>query len=175
MDASCVSVTDGLTEPKMRNKKMILIALSFGFFQGIMPLIGYLAGSVFNEFISKFLPYISLILLGAIGGKMIFDGFKHDEEIICERNLGKKDVVIQAVATSIDALTVGLLFISISFGKALVSFGIIAVITFILSFLALMLGKRFGEKLGKKGYFVGGIILILIGLKIFIEYLVTII
>ncbi len=174
MDAACVGMTNGLTDPKMKKRRILLIALFFGLFQGVMPTIGYFAGSVFTNAISKFLPWIALVMLCAIGGKMIIDGVKNDDDEVEENKFTIKGLVFQAIATSIDALTVGVLFVSKSISVALLSFGIIAVITFLLTILAVVIGKKFGTWLSKKAFFLGGGILIAIGLKIFIEYLIDV-
>ena len=102
MDAGAVAMSNGLADNKMKIKKMMLIAFFFGLFQMGMPLIGYFAGSIFTNFISRFTPWLALILLGFIGGKMIYEGIKgNDEEV--ESNLTINGLLVQAVATSIDA------------------------------------------------------------------------
>lgn len=176
MDASCVSMTNGLVEPKMKVNKSLLIALFFGFFQCFMPLIGYLAGSVFTEFLKPFTAWLALILLTLIGGKMLLEGIKsvHDEHDTEVKTLTIKGLFVQAIATSIDALTLGLIFIGMSFDKVLLACSIIGIVTFLLSFICVYIGKAFGNKLQDKAQIIGGIILIVMGLKIFIEYLIEI-
>ena len=176
MDASCVSMTNGLVEPKMKVNKSLLIALFFGFFQCFMPLIGYLAGSVFTEFLKPFTAWLALILLTLIGGKMLLEGIKavHDEQDTEVKTLTIKGLFVQAIATSIDALTLGLIFIGMSFEKVLLACSIIGIVTFLLSFICVYIGKAFGNKLQDKAQIIGGIILIVMGLKIFIEYLIEI-
>ena len=174
MDAGAVAMGNGLAEPKMKIKKIILISLFFGAFQLLMPLIGYFAGSIFTELISQFTPWIALILLGFIGGKMIYEGIKDSDEEKEETNLSLSGLVIQAIATSIDALTVGLIFVGKGHSTAILASVIIGIVTFMISFGCVLIGKKFGDKLGSKAEIVGGIILIIIGLKTFIEYLIEI-
>lgn len=173
MDASAAAITDGALEPKMRIRKMLLIALFFGAFQGLMPLIGYYAGSVFSKFIASIAPYVALVLLGFMGGKMLYDAFKKDEEKPPSL-LGVGTITMQAVATSIDALAVGISLLALSASGSLVisalwCCAIFTVITFALSFISVLIGKKFGTLLADKAELTGGIILIVIGLKIFIE------
>ena len=176
MDASAVSMTNGLVEPKMKVNKALLIALFFGFFQFAMPLIGFLAGSVFTEFLKPFTAWMALVLLSIIGGKMLIEGIKsNNEESKEEKNvLTLKGLLVQSIATSIDALTLGLIFIGMSFDKVFLACGIIGIVTFVLSFICVYIGKAFGTKLQNKAQIIGGIILIVMGLKIFIEYLIEV-
>lgn len=176
MDAAAVSMTDGMNEPKMKLKKMLLIAAFFGVFQGLMPLIGYYAGTLFAEAVASIAPIVALVLLGFIGGKMIYDALKKkkDDEEELPAVLGVKGISVQAVATSIDALAVGVSLIALDRAGSLAlnvfwTVGIIAATTFALSLVALGLGKKFGQLLEGKAELIGGIILVAIGLKIFIE------
>jgi putative Mn2+ efflux pump MntP len=173
MDAAAVSMTNGLAEYKMNNKKMLLIALTFAIFQGFMPLIGYLAGSVFTEFFTNITPYLALILLVLIGTKMVTEAFNKNSGVVnvC---LTKKVLLMQAVATSIDALAIGLVFVAYPAGKAILDFIIIAITTFCISYFSIYVGKKFGIIFKNKAQIAGGIILIIIGLKIFIDYLITV-
>lgn len=173
MDASAVSMTNGMNQPKMKIKKIIFIAFIFGLFQGVMPLLGYFAGSVFVNILASVTPWIALILLVAIGGKMIYDGIK--KESTENRNMITiKSVLIQGVATSIDALAVGLVFIGKNVQYAINTAIIIMVVTFAVSLISILIGKKFGTIFENKAQVFGGIILVIIGLKIFIEYLITI-
>lgn len=173
MDASAVSMTNGLVEPKMKKNKMLLIAFAFGFFQFLMPLIGYFAGSIFKDFLTQFTSFVALFLLSFIGGKMLIEGIKHTKsDDIIATNLTYKDLFVQAIATSIDALTIGLMFVGWKTTRAFLASGIIGIVTFCLSFICIIIGKKFGDKLSNKAEIVGGIILILIGIKTFIEYLI---
>ncbi len=174
VDASAVSMTNGLTHPKMKISKVLFIGFLFGLFQTIMPLIGYLIGSVFEDLIANLTPWIALILLGFIGGKMLIDGLKKEQEEK-ESVLDLKELLIEGVATSIDALTVGIIYIGQTFNKAILAFSIFGIVTFIMCIIAVYIGKKFGTLFEKKAQIVGGLILIIIGLKTFIEYLITII
>jgi len=173
MDAAAVSAVNGFTEPKMKLIKVLFMAFLYGAFQGFMPMIGYAAGSLVVNLFSNIVPFLALILLSYLGGKMIYDGIKGDEEENEEITNGvtMKTLLLQAVATSIDALSVGLLFSENDSPEALVQSGIIAIVTFVISFVAFFIGKRFGTLLNDKAQIFGGVILIIIGLKIFYEYL----
>lgn len=197
MDASAVSMTNGMNETKMKLPKMILVAAMFGIFQCIMPLCGYFVGNIFKSFLEKFTAIIALLLLSYIGGKMLYEGIKAireqkksakesvNEEENVELEEKKKltfgQLFIQAIATSIDALTVGLVFIGVgvsygldnNFFAILVSV-IIGIVTFIFSIISLFIGKKFGELLSDKAQIVGGLILIGIGLKTFIQFIISI-
>lgn len=179
MDACAVSMSNGLNEPQMKFGKATLIAAMFGVFQGLMPMIGWLCVSLVVEQFAQFaswIPYIALVLLAIIGGKMLYDGIKHkddDKEVVRALTFGV--LVVQAIATSIDALSTGFSLVKIAgdnagtdWWKALISAGVIAAITFGLSLGSVYLGKKFGNKLGNKAQIVGGAILIAIGLEIFI-------
>lgn len=192
MDASAVSMTNGMNETRMKFPKMCLIAGVFGIFQCIMPLIGYFIGNIFKAFLEQFTALIALILLSYIGGKMLFEGIKaiieqkkhkneeEDKNEIKEKKvLGSGQLFIQGIATSIDALTVGLVFIGagVSYGLennffAILVSVIIGIVTFIFSLISIFIGKKFGELLSDKAQIVGGLILIGIGLKTFIQYLI---
>lgn len=176
MDACAVSMANGLNEPKMKMKKIILVAFMFGFFQAMMPLIGYFIGHALISYIEKFIPWIALILLGFLGGKAIIeciieikkgdDDSEQEEKI---KSLTFKMLIVQAIATSIDALSVGFTIADYTIVNALIAALIIAIVTFIISFVAVHIGKKFGDKLGNKAELIGGIILLAIGLEIFIK------
>ncbi len=167
MDASAVSMANGLKDPKMKINKVLLIAFMFAFFQALMPLIGYLVGHAVLELIEPFIPWIALLLLSFVGGKMLYEGMKNegDEEV---KSLTLKALIIQAIATSIDALSVGFTFAGYEIIEALVACGLIALVTFSICILSVFIGQKFGDKLGNKAEILGGIILIAIGLEIFI-------
>ena len=169
MDAAAVSMANGMNKPCMKVKKVLLIAAMFGLFQGAMPFIGYLLGSVILSKIEWIIPWIALILLSFIGGKMLLDGINNKEED-CEakEELTFKVLLIQAIATSIDALSVGFTISNYSLIEALVCVGCVAFITFAICVGAVFIGKKFGTKLGNKAILIGGIILIAIGIEIFI-------
>ena len=166
MDAFAVAATDGIVS-KPNLKKALLIAFAFGLFQAAMPLIGFFAGSLFGEIVEKYDHWIALVLLTIIGGKMIADFFEKDEEKTTH-SLTLKTLLMQAVATSIDALAVGVSFAGLTF-NVFVAVGIIGITTFALSLIAIYLGETCGKFLADKATLVGGIILVAIGLKIFIE------
>lgn len=170
MDAFSVSLANGLNEKNMRNRKMVGIAGVFAFFQGLMPMIGWICvHTVLQHFqaFEKFIPWIALALLGFIGGKMLIDGIRHKEE--CESvKLTIGGLLLQGVATSIDALSVGFTIAEYPWQMALVSVLIIGIVTFIICMLGIFLGKIFGTRLADKATIIGGIILILIGIEIFV-------
>ena len=167
MDASAVSMANGLKDPKMKINKVLLIAFMFAFFQALMPLIGYLVGHAVLELIEPFIPWIALLLLSFVGGKMLYEGMKNegDEEV---KSLIFQALIIQAIAISIDALSVGFTFAGYEIIEALVACGLIALVTFSICILSVFIGQKFGDKLGNKAEILGGIILIAIGLEIFI-------
>ena len=171
MDAFSASVANGLKEPCMKKGKVLSIAGIFGFFQTIMPLIGwFLVHSLVEQFkvFEPFIPWIALALLTYIGVKMIIDGLKCDcEDCGCKKTTFLM-LITQGIATSIDALSVGFTIAGHDFAHAIVSTLIIGVVTFALCTCGVFIGKKFGNKLSGKATLVGGIILILIGLEIFI-------
>ncbi|MBQ9840184.1 MAG: manganese efflux pump [Erysipelotrichaceae bacterium] len=171
MDAFSVSLANGLNEPEMKPKKMTFIAGIFAFFQGLMPMIGWVCVhtilQVFEVF-EKFIPWIALILLAYIGGKMLMDGIKNEIETVDVCGITLKALMVQGVATSIDALSVGFTIAEYNFVMALICVIIIMVVTYVICFGGLIIGKKFGIKLSNQATIMGGIILILIGLEIFI-------
>lgn len=172
MDAFSVSVADALGNPQMKKRKMLTIAGTFGFFQFLMPLIGWLCvKTVVNYFeaFEKFVPYIALILLVYIGGKMIYDSVKNKEAEETVTKLGAGTLIIQGIATSIDALSVGFTIEKYSFSSALIACLIILVVTFAICVAGLIIGKNVGNKYSKSAQIIGGIILISIGIEIFIK------
>ncbi len=175
MDAFSVSLANGLNEPKMRKRKMCMIALTFAFFQAAMPLIGWVCvHTVIERFkaFEKFIPWIALILLCYIGGSMIIDAIKHKGEDSENPKVGLLALLLQGVATSIDALSVGFTIASYDFLMALVSALIIAFVTFLICSAGLVIGRKFGTKLSSKATVLGGVILIIIGIEIFITGIV---
>ena len=173
MDAFSVSLANGLHEPKMKGLRMCGIAGVFSFFQCIMPLIGWVCVhtilSYFKEF-EKFIPYIALALLGYIGGKMLYEGIRGGEEDEgADGRVGLAGLLVQGVATSIDALSVGLDIGGYGLVEALVCCALIAFVTFFICMGGLVLGKKVGMALAGKAAILGGSILILIGLEIFIS------
>ena len=169
MDAFAVSICKGLAMKKMNWKKAIIIAVYFGIFQAFMPTAGYFLGSTFSEFVQKVDHWIAFILLAIIGGNMIKES-RDDEAENRNDRVDIKTMVILAIATSIDALAVGVTF-SFFEVNLLAAVTIIGIITFTLSVLGVVIGNKFGDKFQNKAELTGGIILILIGLKILLEHL----
>lgn len=171
MDAFSVSLANGLGEPKMKKQRMCLIAGTFGFFQIIMPLIGWVCvhtiASKFKVF-EKFIPWIALLLLGYIGGKMLYEGIKNRSEESEGGKVGFVSLLVQGIATSIDALSVGFTIADYDKAQAVAESLIIGVVTFAICIVGLIIGKKFGTKLAGKASILGGVILIAIGLEIFI-------
>ena len=172
MDAFSVSMANGLNEPAMKQKKMCGVAGVFAFFQALMPMIGWLCiHSVVLYFtvFEKFIPWFALILLCYIGGKMLWDGIKNKAEDAEEATgVGLSALLVQGVATSIDALSVGFTIADYGFIMALVCALIIAAVTFVICMGGLVIGKTFGTKLSNKAAILGGVILIFIGIEIFV-------
>ena len=172
MDAFSVSVANALANPQMKKRKMLTIAGVFGGFQFLMPLIGWLCvKTVVNYFeaFEKFVPYIALVLLVYIGGKMIFDSIKNKEEDEKATKLGAGTLIVQGIATSIDALSVGFTIEKYSFTSALIACLIILIVTFAICIAGLIIGKNVGNKYSKSAQIIGGIILISIGIEIFVK------
>lgn len=170
-DAFSVSLANGLNESKMKTGKMCLVAGTFSFFQALMPLLGWLFVHTLVEYFKafeKFIPWIALVLLVFIGGKMLIEGIENKQEEDEKKSLGLGLLLVQAVATSIDALSVGFTIASHSFFPALITALIIAAETFIICFIGINIGKMFGTKLKNKASVLGGVILIIIGIEIFI-------
>ena len=170
MDAFSVSVANGLNEPNMSKSKSSFIAITFGVFQLAMPLIGWICVRFllesFNAF-QKYIPWIALILLLYIGGKMVIESIKNKEEE--KPAVGFMGLMIQGVATSIDALSVGFTIASFNFVEALVESAIIGLVTTIICIVGIYIGKKFGNKFSKSASIIGGIILIAIGIEIFLK------
>lgn len=169
MDAFAVSICKGLSMKKMNWKNAIIISLYFGIFQALMPIVGYFLGTTFSGLVENVDHWIAFILLAIIGGNMIKDSF--DDE--CEKRNDKVDfktMIILAIATSIDALAVGVTFAFFETNIVL-AVAIIGIITFILSLIGVKIGNRFGDKFQNKAELTGGIILIMIGMKILLEHL----
>ena len=172
MDAFSVSLANGLSEPCISNKKTTLIAGVFAVFQTLMPLIGwFLVHSFLGWFTAfeKFIPYIALALLAFIGGKMIKEGLScKEEDGCCCNSITLWALVVQGIATSIDALSVGFTIAHYNALMAVVSSLIIGFVTFFICFAGVIIGKKFGNHFAGKASIFGGIILIVIGLEIFI-------
>ena len=169
MDAFAVSVCKGLSMKKMNWKNTLIIALYFGLFQALMPVVGYFLGSTFSSFVESIDHWIAFILLAVIGTNMIKDS-TDDELDKRNDNVDFKTMIVLAIATSIDALAVGVTFSFFEINLVL-SITIIGIITFILSIIGVLIGNKFGDKFQNKAELAGGIILIIIGLKILLEHL----
>lgn len=171
MDAFAVSIVSGITIQQLQLKHVLRIALFFGVFQGVMPLLGWGAGHGFRYFLSDIDHWVAFLLLAFIGSKMIYEsrGMDEGEEKVCRDPCTTSNLFILAIATSIDAFGVGL-SLSILDSGILIPAIIIAVITFVISFAGVYIGDTFGHLFEKKIEVVGGIILILIGLKILLDH-----
>ena len=171
MDAFSVSLANGLNEPKMKKNKMCGVAGVFAFFQALMPMIGWVCVHMLVQYFKafeKFIPWIALILLLFIGGKMLIDGIKNKDGEVEKTGVGLAALFVQGVATSIDALSVGFTISEYGFLMAFVCALIIAVATFIICIAGLFIGKKVGTRLAGKANILGGLILIFIGIEIFV-------
>ena len=176
MDAFSVSLANGLTEPNMKKRRMTMMALIFALFQAAMPLIGWLLVHTFVHYFTAFepfIPWIALVLLLYIGGKMLHDGLhpckEGDLECVLKKKVSFPALLLQGIATSIDALSVGFTIAEYDLLRALGAAAIIAIVTFAICFFGIYLGKHFGTKLSGRASILGGVILIFIGLEIFIS------
>ncbi len=171
MDAFAVATCRGLKMKKINIKHALFIALCFGFFQAAMPLLGWGLGSQFRSAIEQYDHWVALILLSIIGGKMIYEGNHMEEESAEEECLKPKELLIMGIATSIDALAVGISFAvlpGIPIGSTVVLIGLT---TFVISFAGVLMGHKVGTALKSKAEIVGGLILIVIGIRIVVEHL----
>lgn len=173
MDAFSVSLANGLNDPKMKSGNMCGIAGVFAFFQAAMPMIGWICVHTIVQYFQvfeRFIPWIALILLCYIGGSMIIGSIKHknDEEENVSK-MGVMTLLVQGIATSIDALSVGFTIVEYNWIMALVCSLLIAVVTFVICMGGVAIGKKFGTKVSNKAEIVGGAILIVIGIEIFLK------
>lgn len=172
MDAFAVAICKGLSMRKLNYRHSLVIAAFFGVFQALMPLIGWLLGTRFGSYIVEADHWVAFVLLGIIGGRMIYEAVKSDDGTDeYSDKLDIKELFILAVATSIDALAVGITFAILPDTNIWVSILIIGVTTFLLSFFGVLVGNRFGKRYKKRAELFGGVVLILIGLKILLEHL----
>ena len=172
MDAFSVSLANGLHEPDMRKKKMFGIAGVFTFFQAVMPMIGWICVHTVVQYFrafEKLIPWIALFLLCFIGGKMLLEGMKSKNEEMENPGVDAVSLLIQGVATSIDALSVGFTIAEYGLPMAVMCALIIAAVTFVICMAGLMIGRKFGTKFSDRATVLGGVILILIGLEIFVK------
>ena len=172
MDAFAVSVCKGLATQRVNPKHMIIAGIWFGGFQALMPLIGYFLGTAFEKYVTAVDHWIAFILLGAIGGNMIKEAFSGGENE-ADGSFGFKTMLVMAIATSIDALAVGITFALLPDVNIVAAVSFIGVTTFILSAVGVKIGNVFGAKYKSKAELAGGIILIILGIKILIEHLIV--
>ena len=174
MDAFAVSVCKGLGMRKLNKKQALIIGLYFGGFQALMPLIGWLLGSQFQQYITSIDHWIAFILLGFIGGKMMVEAVRewNEEETVevMDAPIDHKNMFVLAVATSIDALAVGITFAFLN-TPIIEAITIIGITTMVLSIIGVIVGNFFGSRYKSKAEFIGGLILVLLGLKILLEHL----
>ena len=171
MDAFSVSLANGLNEPCMKKSRACGIAGVFGILQGLMPLIGWICVHTIVDYFNdlKFLiPWIALGLLVFIGGKMLIEGIKNEEDCCAKPGLTLGAILVQGIATSIDALSVGFTIAEYGIREALLAVLLIAVITFIICLFGIKIGKKAGVRFAGKAGILGGVILILIGIEIFV-------
>lgn len=168
MDAFSASVCEGVRMKKINSMGAVLTALFFGIFQAGMPLIGYFLGSRFSEITTAYDHWIAFVLLGVIGGKMLWEAFHPETDNEKAYTFNLKEIIVLSVATSIDALAVGIVF-SAQKTNILFSVSAIGIVTFLLSLAGVVIGNRFGEKYGNKAEVAGGIVLIFIGVKLLLQ------
>jgi putative Mn2+ efflux pump MntP len=169
-DTFAVSVSSGLILKKIDFLNATKIAITLAIFQAAMPLIGWLAGSEIKDYAADFDHWIAFGILGLLGGKMIYESFKNEPELRTFNPLDIRVMIGMAIATSIDALIVGFSFALLNY-KIIISIGIIGVVTYIVAMLGMLFGKKIGARLGRRMEILGGVMLILIGLKILYEHL----
>ena len=170
MDAFAVAICKGLSVEKLKAKHFLIVGAWFGIFQALMPTIGYLLGTTFEKYITAYDHWVAFGLLALIGGNMIREAFSKEEEDV-DASFSFKNMLLLAVATSIDALAVGLTFSLFPEMNIPLSVCLIGATTFIISCVGLKVGNLFGCKYKKKAEIAGGVILILIGIKILLEHL----
>ena len=170
MDAFAVSVCKGLATKQLGVKQMCIVGAWFGGFQALMPLLGYLLGTQFEQFVTSVDHWIAFVLLGIIGGNMIREALSKDEDKL-DGSLAFKTMLLLAIATSIDALAVGITFAFLPGTRIVPAVALIGSITFVFSAAGIRLGYVFGLRYKSKAEFAGGVILILLGTKILLEHL----
>ena len=169
MDAFAVSITLGLSVKKTKIIDYLIPGIYFGFFQGLMPLIGFFTGTLFAHRIAEFEHWIAFALLGLIGGKMIKDSFSQGKEKTDENPFHLLKMLLLAIATSIDALAIGVTFAFFEM-NILLAIAIIGITTFSISIIGVKIGNIFGIRYKSKAEFIGGAVLVLLGIKILIEH-----
>lgn len=171
MDAFAVSICKGIKMKKLRGSHLVVISLFFGGFQMLMPLVGWLLGSQLVDHISKFDHWIAFVLLAFIGVKMAIESFKKEEEecACCKEKLDLKELFVLAVATSIDALAVGIAFSLYPNVNILPAVSIIGAVTFLICAIGVIIGHKCGSRFKSKAEFIGGVVLVAIGIKLLVE------
>lgn len=169
MDAFAVSICKGLSMKKMSWKKALVVGAYFGIFQGIMPVIGYFLGSTFESMVTQIDHWIVFVLLTLIGVNMLKEAFGKDCNN-CNESVDFKTMIVLAIATSIDALAIGITFAFLQTNIVLSAL-VITIITFVICVIGVKIGNKFGDKYERKAETVGGLILILMGIKILLEHL----
>ena len=170
MDAFAVAVCKGLATYKVTKRQMLITGIWFGGFQALMPLIGYFLGSAFEKYVTAVEHYIAFFLLGAIGANMIKDAFSKEEDC-SDDSFAFKTMLVMAIATSIDALAIGITFALLPNVNIIAAVSFIGAVTFTLSAAGVKIGNIFGAKWKSKAELAGGIILIILGTKILLEHL----
>ena len=170
MDAFAVSVCKGLATKEVKAKHFLLVGIWFGGFQALMPALGYLLGSAFQQYITTLDHWITFILLGLIGGNMIRESFSKEEDQAND-SFSFRIMLLMAIATSIDALAVGITFALLPDVNIIAAVSFIGIITFVLSGIGLKIGNVFGARYKSKAELAGGLILVLMGIKILLEHL----
>ena len=190
VDTMCVGASDGILEPAMKKRKMFILALVFGGMQFLTPVIGYFVGYAFKDYIIRYIPFIAAGILGILGVKSIVEaivdqvqdnkekkeraakiarGEKVEEIVERHKVLKAGDIALQGVATSIDSLTLGFLYIDKDISVALTTFAIVGVVTFVLSFICTVLGKQVGKALNKYAPYIAGTVFVVMAIKFLIE------
>ena len=185
VDCMCVGISDGMLESNMKKRKMFFISILFGFMQGLMPLLGYLLGALVQGYITNLIPYISFAFLFILGAKAIIEAIveqrkekknieeNKENEPTEQRKLKITEILVQSVATSIDAFAVGFTFVERNNPLySFISFGIIAIITFGLTITMIILGKKIGEKVSRFAPYFSGVIFIALAFKFLISALI---
>lgn len=174
MDAFAVAVIKGVQMKKLNYKQGLVIAAFFGVFQGGMPLIGWALGSQFKSYIESFDHWVAFILLTLIGGKMIYEVIKDkgEEQKEESNNFSIGNLILLSIATSVDALVVGITFAFLDINIIQSAF-VIGILTFIVAFIGVIIGNKFGAKYKKRAELIGGIILVLMGVQILVEHLLA--
>ena len=171
MDALAVTVTNTMSHSTLTKRQLASMPILFGLFQGLMPLLGYFFGGFISQYLSLIIPYVTLVIFLVLGLKMIFETYKENRDTQSEtiKQFTLSNVTLQAVATSIDAFFVGVSLALTAQGNIFIIVSIITLVTMLVILVGLFLGKIFGKILKSSSGYVGGVILLLIGLKMFLE------